>query len=49
MTFESDTDDTDKGVGRVWFNHGTPSSATILYMDDVDANSASINFFMHES
>ena len=43
MTFESDTDDTDKGVGRVWFNHGTLASATILYMDDVDANSASIN------
>ena len=43
MTFESTTTDTDQGVGKVWFNHGTLASATILYMDDVDANSASIN------
>ena len=43
MTFESTTTDTDQGVGKVWFNHGTLSSATVLYMDDVDANSASIN------
>jgi len=43
MTFESTTTDTDQGVGKVWFNHGTLSSASVLYMDDVDANSASIN------
>ena len=43
MTFESTTTDTNQGVGKVWFNHGTLSSATVLYMDDVDANSASIN------
>jgi hypothetical protein len=43
MTFESTTTDTDQGVGKVWFNHATLSSATVLYMDDVDANSASIN------
>jgi len=43
MTFESTTTDTDQGVGKVWFNHGTLASATVLYMDDVDANSASIN------
>jgi len=43
MTFESTTTDTDQGAGKVWFNHGTLSSATVLYMDDVDANSASIN------
>jgi hypothetical protein len=43
MTFESTTTDTDQGVGKVWFNNGTLSSASVLYMDDVDANSASIN------
>jgi hypothetical protein len=43
MTFDSSTDDSDQGVGTVWFNHATLSSATVLYMDDVDANSASIN------
>ena len=43
MTFESTTTDTDQGVGKVWFNHGTLSSASVLYMDDVDRNSASIN------
>ena len=43
MTFESTTTDTDQGAGKVWFNHGTLASATVLYMDDVDANSASIN------
>ena len=43
MTFESTTTDSDQGVGKVWFNNGTLSSASVLYMDDVDANSASIN------
>jgi len=43
MTFESTTTDTDQGAGKVWLNHGTLASATVLYMDDVDANSASIN------
>jgi len=46
MTFESTTTDTDQGVGKVWFNHGTLSSATVLYMDDVDANSANINSYV---
>ena len=43
MTFESTTTDTDQGAGKVWLNHGTASSATIVYMDDVDANAANIN------
>jgi hypothetical protein len=43
MVYESTTTDTDQGVGKVWFNHATLSSATVLYMDDVDANSANIN------
>jgi len=46
MTFESTTTDTDQGVGKVWFNNGTLSSATVMYMDDVDANSASINSYV---
>jgi len=46
MTFESTTTDTDQGVGKVWFNHGTLSSASVMYMDDVDANSASINSYV---
>jgi hypothetical protein len=46
MTFESTTTDTDQGVGKVWFNNGTLASATVMYMDDVDANSASINSYM---
>ena len=43
MVYESTTTDTDQGVGKVFFNNGTLSSASILYMDDVDANSANIN------
>ena len=46
MTFESTTTDTDQGVGKVWFNNGTLASASVMYMDDVDANSASINAYM---
>jgi hypothetical protein len=34
MTWESDTDAADKGHGRVWLNHATPSSATLIYLDD---------------
>ena len=43
MTFESATGDSDQGAGKVWFNNGTLSSATVLYMDDADANGADIN------
>ena len=46
MTFESTTTDTDQGVGKVWFNNGTLSSASVMYMDDVDANSANINSYV---
>lgn len=34
MTWDSDTDDADKGDGRVWLNHATPASATAIYFDD---------------
>ena len=46
LAFESTTTDTDQGVGKVWYNNGTVSSASIFYIDDVDANSASINSFV---
>jgi hypothetical protein len=43
FAFESTTTDTDQGVGKVWLNHATPSSATVLYVDDVEAGSVSVN------
>ena len=43
MTFDNSTPDSDQGDGKVWFNHATLSSATVIYMDDKDANAASIN------
>jgi len=46
MTWESATTDTDQGVGKVWANNATLSSATVLYFDDVENNSVSINSFI---
>jgi hypothetical protein len=46
MAWESTTTDTDQGVGKVWLNHATPSSATVLYMDDVDEDSADVNAYV---
>jgi hypothetical protein len=46
MAWESTTTDTDQGVGKVWLNNSTASSATVLYMDDVEAGSTSINSFV---
>jgi hypothetical protein len=43
MTWETTTTDTDQGVGRCWGNSGTISSISVFYMDDVDANSISVN------
>ena len=37
MTWDNATADSDQGVGTVWFNHVTVSSATVLYIDAVDA------------
>ena len=37
MTWDNATADSDQGAGTVWFNHGTVSSASVLYIDDVDA------------
>tara|TARA_R110000824_G_scaffold329221_3_gene516049 strand:+ start:5625 stop:7706 length:2082 start_codon:yes stop_codon:yes gene_type:complete len=46
MTWESTTTDTDQGAGKIWANHGTLSSATVLYFDDVERNGTSINAFV---
>jgi len=43
FTFESTTTDTDQGAGKVFLNHATPSSATVLYIDDVEAGGVSVN------
>ena len=43
MAFETTTTDTDQGAGKVWLNHGTASSASVVYMDDVEAGGTSIN------
>jgi len=43
FAFESTTTDTDQGAGKVWLNHATPSSATVLYVDDVEAGGVSVN------
>ena len=46
LAFETTTTDTDQGTGKVWYNNGTVSSASVFYIDDVDANSANINSFV---
>ena len=43
FAFESTTTDTDQGAGKVWLNHGTPSNATVVYIDDVEAGGVSVN------
>jgi predicted small lipoprotein YifL len=42
MAFESATSDSDQGAGKVWLNNSA-ASATVLYMDDLEAGGASIN------
>jgi hypothetical protein len=44
--FESTTTDTDQGNGKVFLNHASVSSATILFLDDVDANSVNLNSYI---
>jgi hypothetical protein len=43
FAWESTTTDTDQGAGKVWGNNGTHSSITVLYVDDVEAGSVSVN------
>lgn len=44
--FESTTTDADQGVGKVFLNNGTVASASVLYLDDVDANSVNLNSYI---
>jgi hypothetical protein len=44
--FESTTTDTDQGNGKVFLNHATVSSATVLFLDDVDANGVNLNSYI---
>ena len=46
MIWETATTDADQGAGKVFANHATLSSATVLYFDDVEANGVSINAFI---
>ena len=46
LTFETATADSDQGAGKVWYNNGTVGSATVFYIDDVDANAVNINSFV---
>ena len=43
FTFETATADSDQGAGKIWLNNGTASSATVLYVDDVEAGGVSVN------
>jgi hypothetical protein len=46
MTWETTTTDADQGNGKISANNGTISSATVLYLDDVDDAGASIATFV---
>ncbi len=46
MTWEANTADSDQGAGKIWANNSTLSSASILYIDDVDKAGVSINAFV---
>jgi len=46
MTFDNTTTDSDQGAGKLWLNNGTVASASVVYLDDVDDNSVSINSFV---
>jgi len=43
--FETTTTDADQGAGKIWLNHGTVASATILYIDDDDSDGTDISAF----
>lgn len=40
---KSATSDADPGAGKLRWNHATPASATVLYIDDADATAADIS------
>ena len=44
--FESTTTDTDQGAGKVFLNNSTVASASVLYLDDLDANGVNLNTYI---
>lgn len=44
--FATATADSDQGTGKVWLNHATRSSATVLYIDDNDNESSDLSAFI---
>tara|TARA_R100001443_G_scaffold49057_1_gene61432 strand:+ start:208 stop:1866 length:1659 start_codon:yes stop_codon:yes gene_type:complete len=46
MVFETATADADQGAAKVHLNNGTASSATVLFVDDVEAGGSSINSYV---
>lgn len=44
--FDTGTSNADPGAGELAFNHGTPSSVTVLYVDDADQNSVDVSAFV---
>jgi hypothetical protein len=43
--FETATADSDQGAGKVWLNHATVASATILYIDNDDNDGTDVSAF----
>lgn len=41
--FETATTAADQGAGKLWLNHGTIASATVLYLDDDDDNGTDVS------
>ena len=46
LVFDNGTSNADPGAGEIAFNHGTPASVTVLYVDDADQNSTDISAFV---
>ena len=44
--FSTATADSDQGTGKVWLNHATRSSATVLYIDDNDNQTSDLSAFI---
>ena len=46
MTFSNSTSDADPGAGKLAFNNGTVSSASVVFIDDADDNGVDISGFV---
>ncbi len=44
--FDTGTSNADPGAGELALNHGTPSSATVIFVDDADQNSVAVATFV---